>query len=75
MQKITSKKLEVKFMKGFTDTVNLKPDTMNGFENDAPVTDAQFLSDALNDEKVFNGSGILLNTVEVKNRKSFYTHR
>ena len=62
-------KLEVKFMKGFIDTVTLKRDTIKSFENDAPVTDAQFLSDALNDEKLFRGHGVLLNTVEVKGRK------
>jgi hypothetical protein len=63
-------KVEVKFMKGFIDTVNLERDTIGSFDNDAPVTDAQFLSDALNDEKVFNGNGILLNTIEIKNRKA-----
>ena len=36
----------------------------------APVTDAQFLSDALNDEKVFNGNGILLNTIEIKEQEN-----
>ena len=63
-------KVDVKFMKGFIDTVNLKRDTINNIDNDAPILDAQFLSDALNDEKVFNGSGILLNTIEIKNKKA-----
>ena len=52
-------KLEVKFMKGFIDTFSLKRDTIKSFENDnAPITDAQFLSDALFYEKVFRGNGL-----------------
>jgi hypothetical protein len=62
-------KLKVKFMKGLMDTIDLKRDTLRDVAGETPMMDKQFLSDALNEEKIFRGTGVLLNTIEVKGRK------